>query len=82
MSKSATMDALELLHSQVAKVLTEQLKESSTEITPQTLAQAIKFLKDNRIEAAKDADHSALNSLAEQVRRFQSGEDDASSYLN
>lgn len=81
MSKAASSDALELLHAAVAKTLTDAISGDET-VSPQMLAQAIKFLKDNGIEPAKDVDHSALDKLSEQVSKFTSGEDDPSAFLN
>ena len=81
MSKAASMGSLEGLHSLVAKVLTDQL-ENVEEVTPQLLAQAIKFLKDNNIEPAKDVDNSALDALTEQVKKFQDGEADPRDFVN
>lgn len=80
MSKAASMGSLEGLHALVAEVLTEQLK--GQEVTPQVLAQAIKFLKDNNIEPAKDVDNSALDALTEQVKKFQDGEADPRDFVN
>lgn len=83
MSKAAKMDALEALHAAVADVLKVQLQ--GEEVSPQMIAQAIKFLKDNGVEPAKDADTSALDALQERVNKFTSGEEDddlVSSALN
>lgn len=64
MSKAANENILQQLHALVADTL---IREIGTEPTPQMLAQAIKFLKDNGIEPARDADHSALNALADKI---------------
>lgn len=80
MSKAATMGALEGLHAAVAEVLTDQI--SGEDVTPQMLAQAIKFLKDNNIEPAKDVDNSALDALSEQVKKFQKGDADPRDFVN
>lgn len=74
MSKAAKMDALETLHAAVAEVLEVQLK--GDDVSPQMIAQAIKFLKDNGVEPAKDADTSALDKLQDQVQKFAEGEED------
>lgn len=81
MSKAASMDVLEQLHAAVAKTLTDALS-GAEEVSPQMLAQAIKFLKENGVEPAKDVDNSALDALSEQVSKFVSGEDDPSAFLN
>lgn len=64
MSKAAKMTALEELHDLVAKKLTEQVKEGDLK----AISEAIKFLKGNGVEPARDVDNSALNALAEQVK--------------
>lgn len=66
MSKAANMTALEELHALVA----EQLKSLVTEGDPRALATAIKFLKDNGIEPARDVDNSALRALSEAVGKI------------
>lgn len=81
MSKAAKMDVLEELHAAVAKTLKTALEDPST-VSPQMLAQAIKFLKENGVEPAQDVDHSALDALADQVSKFTSGEADPSDFLN
>lgn len=81
MSKAASLGALEGLHALVAETLKAQLANAE-EVTPQMLAQAIKFLKDNNIEPAKDVDNSALDALSEQVKKFQSGEADPRDLIN
>ena len=45
----ANQDALDVLHGQVTKVLTKQMRKKDP--TPQEIAQAIKFLKDNNVVA-------------------------------
>lgn len=72
MSKAAKMDALEELHALTAKVLTKAL---SDEASPQMLAQAIKFLKDNGIEPAKDADNAALQALSNRIAEIATSGD-------
>lgn len=81
MSKAAKMDFLELLHAEVAKTLRNALKE---EPSPQMLAQAIKFLKDNGVEPARDADNAALQALANQIGQIASSgdADDVSDLIN
>lgn len=74
MSKAAKLDALEVLHSAVADVLKTQLMED--DVSPQMIAQAIKFLKDNGVEPAKDADTSALDALQSRVQKFTEGAED------
>lgn len=63
MSKAAKMTALEELHALVAEALTEGVRERD----PKILAEAIKFLKGNGVEPARDVDNSALNALRDQV---------------
>jgi hypothetical protein len=57
---------MEELHSAVA----EALKEGVTAKNPRAIAEAIKFLKNNGIEAARDANNSAVSRLADQVNRI------------
>lgn len=63
MSKAANMTTLEVLHALVAEALTEGVRERD----PKMLAEAIKFLKGNGVEPARDVDNSALNALRDQV---------------
>lgn len=52
MASRALESALDELHAQVAKVLTEGLTgEGEKSPSPQFIAQAIKFLKDNGVDA-------------------------------
>ena len=82
MSKAAKVDFLEQLHAAVARVLTDamsgEIDEEGNERppSPQMIAQAIKFLKDNGVEPARDADHSALNKLQEQVSKIANADDE------
>lgn len=79
MSASANMKSLEGLHALVAEVLTNALK--SEEVVPAVIAQAIKFLKDNGVEPAKDVDNSVLNELSDAVQSFMDGEGDVPEHL-
>jgi hypothetical protein len=79
MSKAASMGALEKLHATVAKVLNDELEAG--EVSPQMLAQAIKFLKDNGIEPARDVENKALTALADKIGSL-SPEEAAGEYLN
>ncbi len=63
MSKAANMTTLEVLHALVAEALTEGVRERD----PKILAEAIKFLKGNGVEPARDVDNSTLNALRDQV---------------
>jgi hypothetical protein len=72
MSNAAKMDILELLHAEVAKTLRDALKD---EPSPQMLAQAIKFLKDNGVEPARDADNAALKALSDEIDQIASSGD-------
>lgn len=72
---SASTKELEGLHALVAKVLKAELTADRTDengealpVSPQLLAQAIKFLKDNGIEPAKDVNNAALDALAQEVK--------------
>lgn len=72
---SASTKELEALHSLVAKVLKDELTAERRDddgnkepVSPQLLAQAIKFLKDNGIEPAKDVNNAALDALAQEVK--------------
>jgi hypothetical protein len=67
MSKAASETSLQSLHSLVADVLAEQLSEGDA--SPQLLAQAIKFLKDNGVEPAKDVDNAKLTALSDKIKR-------------
>jgi hypothetical protein len=64
MSNSASEKLLQELHALTAKVLKNALND---EPTAAMLGQAIKFLKDNGIEPARDADNTALQALADQI---------------
>ncbi len=70
-SKAAPMSAMEELHNLVA----EALKEGVQEKDPKLLAEAIKFLKNNGIEAARDSNKSAVSRLAAQVDAIMRDED-------
>ena len=76
----ATESELELLHAAVAKVLREQLEGQTMNIvgedgeekeinlaSPQMVAQAIKFLKDNNITATPEVGDD-LNDLADMLK--------------
>lgn len=63
MSK-ATQDTLALLHQKVAEKLLKLVE--GAEVSPQELAQAIKFLKDNNIQADPDLNEAVMK-LAEKV---------------
>lgn len=67
MSNKATEEKLGALHGLVADVLMARLQ--TDEVSPQLLAQAIKFLKDNGIEAGPDNDQ--MNDIARQVQLVQ-----------
>lgn len=72
MSKAADEAILQELHKLVADTLKTQLKD---EPSPQMLAQAIKFLKDNGIEPARDTDNKALRALSEQIDKISASDD-------
>lgn len=65
MSK-ATEQKLSDLHGLVADVLLAQLRGEW--VSPQMISQAVKFLKDNGIEAGPEND--AMNDLASKVQQF------------
>jgi len=80
MSKAAKVDYLEQLHKTVAETLTSAIK--GEDVSPQLLAQAIKFLKDNGIEPARDADTSVLDQLAQKVSEIVTDEDALRDFMN
>lgn len=80
MSKAAKVDYLEALHKTVAETLMAAMQ--GEEATPQLLAQAIKFLKDNGIEPARDADTSVLDQLAKKVGEIVQDEDALRDFMN
>jgi hypothetical protein len=80
MSKAAKVDYLEALHKTVAETLMSAMK--GEDVTPQLLAQAIKFLKDNGIEPARDADTSVLDALAKKVGEIVTDEDALRDFMN
>lgn len=63
---SATKDELNLLHSIVAGELKAQLNDPDVEVRTKALNQAIKFLKDNHIEA-NSGEGTPLEELEEAV---------------
>jgi hypothetical protein len=65
------LEALENLHSQVAETLSDKLK--SPDVTAADISAAIKFLKDNGIDAIPTKG-SPLGNLADTVP-FQPGDD-------
>lgn len=73
MSKAAKLSVLEQLHAKVAQRMLTEL--DSDELSPQMLSQAVKFLKDNGIEPASDADNKALDALAARVDAVLNGDD-------
>lgn len=77
MSKAASMAVLEELHASVAKALAEIVKDDPS---PQALAQAIKFLKDNNIEPARDVENAALKALEETINNLSPEE--AAQFVN
>jgi hypothetical protein len=79
-SKAAKIDYLETLHRIVAETITAGLK--GEEVTPALIGQAIKFLKDNGIEPARDADNSALNSLVDAVNKIAADPASIKDFLN
>jgi DNA topoisomerase IA len=70
-SKAASLSAMEELHNAVAQAL----KEGIAERDPKMLAEAIKFLKNNGIEAARDTNKGAISRLADQVSQIMAAED-------
>lgn len=65
---SAPMDLMELLHGTVAKELLDRIKSGSA--TAADISNAIKFLKDNGIEARADK-NAAIKSLASHFPSFE-----------
>lgn len=72
MSKAAPSELMELLHNKVAQELLERIQRG--EATAADISNAIKFLKDNGIEARADR-NPALNSLARQFPVFDQDAD-------
>lgn len=72
---SATKDFMEKLHVAVAESLTEKIKNK--EATASDVSNAIKFLKDNGIEAQSTPD-SAVQSLAASMPTFDDDEENTS----
>ena len=68
---AASEKLLGLIHEAVADDLLRQIQ--SGEVTPQVLAQAIKFLKDNGIEAVP-TDNDKLNRLVDSLPDFSTEE--------
>ncbi|MER8641010.1 hypothetical protein [Mesorhizobium sp. M1252] len=69
---AAAKDVMDLLHAAVAKELTDRVK--SGEASAADISNAIKFLKDNGIEAVMGKG-GALDSLARQFPTFNDDED-------
>ena len=67
MSKKATSEAMELLHAAVAKELADQIRKG--EVSSATLAVAVRFLKDNDIQADLDT-NPAMRELAQKVKEL------------
>ena len=80
MSKAAKVTYLETLHKLVAETITASLK--GEEVSAPMIAQAIKFLKDNGIEPARDADNTALNTLVDAVNKIASDPEAIRDFLN
>jgi len=66
MSQAGKMTDLEVLHKLVTDALTEGVKEKDFK----AIQEAIKFLKQNGIEPARDANNSALRALSEAVSQI------------
>lgn len=73
MSKRATEALLAELHNQTAKHLIERLK--SGQATPAEVGNAIRFLKDNGIEAVPE-ENDKLNQIVQHLPDFESDEDE------
>lgn len=74
MSKAANMTALEELHAEVTKQLTDLVKQGDMK----AIAEAIKMLKNNGVEPARDVENSAIRKLSEQIAAINaSGDPDA-----
>lgn len=80
MSKAASLSSLERLHSAVAEALAEDLEGGNR--APQFIAQVLKFLKDNGIEPARDADNAAVRALADKVNALTAESADAEGFFN
>ena len=66
MSQAGKMTDLEVLHKLVTDALTEGVKEKDFK----AIQEAIKFLKQNGIEPARDANNSALRALSEAMSQI------------
>lgn len=66
MSQAGKMTDLEVLHKLVTDALTEGVKGKDFK----AIQEAIKFLKQNGIEPARDANNSALRALSEAVSQI------------
>lgn len=66
MSQAGKMTDLEVLHKLVTDALTEGVKDGDFK----AIQEAIKFLKQNGIEPARDANNSALRALSEAVSQI------------
>ena len=73
MSKAANMTALEELHAEVTKQLTEMVKGGDLK----AIAEAIKMLKNNGVEPARDVENSAIRRLSEQISQINADDPDA-----
>jgi hypothetical protein len=74
MATKATNDALAVLHSAIAQTLTERIV--SGEASAADISNAIKFLKDNGIEADPEV-NTDVQSLAHQFPSFDDDADEA-----
>lgn len=76
MSKAANMEVLEALHAKLAEVITEGLNGTTDEDgnlkppSPALITAALKFLKDNGVEAAKGSNNAALAALADRLKNL------------
>lgn len=72
--KRASADALDRLHAQVADVLTASLR--GDEVSPQMIAQAIKFLQVNGIDAPAAVKNARTEALAKELQDLSVDLDD------
>ena len=73
MSKAANMTALEELHKEVTEQLTLMVKSGDLK----AISEAIKMLKNNGVEPARDVENSAIRRLSEQIAQINADDPDA-----
>lgn len=67
MSKAAKVDQMETLHALTCKAIVKGLKDPDPEVQLKAVNSAIKFLKDNHIEAAKPLTGTPIKTLLDEL---------------